>query len=307
MGALLIKISAFYGLLILGAVIKTKTPVHHLDRVGSYLVNYALPFVFFSAAIRIEDTSLFPVAGLSFISSLIIFGFIVLFKIGGKERIPLGTMSSWSNNAFLGMPLASLLFGKHGLEIASLWAAGSITFFALLNGLILGMEGNVNNGQARFRGVLRRFFFPPYIPAVMAGYLLGMNGFFRDEISLRISELLSIAIFSLSTIYVGCRLKVIREILESRIIKMALLFKHVAFPILVMLLLFLDVVFAGLFSSRDYKIIMTMTIMPVAINVVILFKENNFLQSQAALCVSISTLITAIISISLAIFGASLI
>ncbi|SDP05505.1 hypothetical protein [Phyllobacterium sp. OV277] len=293
---IVLNLLAFYLILALGAYLRRYLNPGLQKQSGVFLVRYALPMVFFISALRIHDHGLLSVSLLSLLSSLLVFGSIAVLRRGDPDGIALGTMSSWSNNAFLGIPLASILFGSRGTEIASLWASGSITFFSLVSAIFF-TEGSGGH-QGWLLAFLRKIIFPPYIPAFLAGFALSQFGFVPSPVLSSILWFASQAIFVLSVLYVGSCLKLQGDIFRSKLILHALLFKHALFPLLAGFLLFLDAAVLGSFSEADYPAILFMSVMPVAINVVILFQGRAELQSQAAFSVTVSTLITILMSVA---------
>jgi predicted permease len=302
MNGLLIKIGVFYGFLALGMFARGYIPADLQKKTGRLLVNYALPYIFFMAALHLKDSTLFSVTALAFASSLFIFSLAAAAGESKSEARALGTMSAWANNAFIGMPLAFTLFGARGLEVASLWAAGSITFFALVSSTISAPT----NGQATNKAWLfaRKIFSPPYIPAFALGYALNRNGlvptgYLGDALSFS-----KTAIFIISILYVGSCLELKSEMMKSRLIKSALFFKHLVYPLLVFVLLTFDRYVTHIFLDTDHNVLMLMGTMPIAINAVVLFQEKAHLRAQAAFCVTVSTLITAVMAAGFIYWGA---
>lgn len=290
MHGFILKIGIFYLLLGLGMYLRRYYSAAVQKKIGAFLVGYALPFIFFASALSIKDLALITVAGLSFLLSMLIFGLVIAVKAGGDDSVALGTMSAWANNAFIGMPLAAILFGARGLEIATLWATGSITFFAIVSSLMTGATPATSRGKHMF---LRKIFLPPYIPAFLFGYFLNRHELVPAGYVFDVLSFLKVIIFALSIMYVGACLQLKREVIQFRLIRSALFFKHLISPLLLFVILAIDSSVSGIFSAADHHALFLMAIMPIAINAVVLFQERAHLQAQAALCVTVSTFITA--------------
>lgn len=181
--ALMLPILLLIGLGLLAVKIGLASPAH-VEGVGAYVLNIALPAVLLLALARQDFASLFNPgyvlaygAG-SLATFLIVLAFLRLWLKSPLEKAAMGAMGgSMSNSGFIGFPITTLAFGD--VALLALPLSMLVENILIMPLAIILMEGALS-GAGSVKAVLRqtaaRLSRMPILLVIVAGVALSLLG-----------------------------------------------------------------------------------------------------------------------------------
>lgn len=207
--------------------------------INTWILYLALPVVSFKYIPKIEWSShmLFPA-----LSPIIVWAGSWLFmevyckhkKYAQRSRSTLELSSGYSNTSFIGFPLITAFFGEQYLSIAIICDQA---MFILLSttGIICAVKGSgTNSGKIKASFIAKRLFtFPPFIGCIAA---VTLSSFIDLKIAEPFFDKLVATVGPLALFSVGLQLKFKGWKQQISQISMAMIYKLMVAPILVLII-----------------------------------------------------------------------
>lgn len=228
-----------------------------------------LPLVFYSAAMVLS---------------------LLFYRIGkrlwkGSEKNLLSASAGAANTGYFGLPLALAISGESGLSIAVFCLMGSIMYEATRNYYIIA------RGQATAKEAASRTLKLPVIYTFIFGLLANRSGITFDGGLLQTFVYFKGAYVVFGMMMIGIVLaSVKRGDFDLKFTSWAFVAKFVGFPLLVGSFVLLDRSILHLFSAQIYTIMMILSIVPMASNIITYATLLKTHPEKIALAVMASTL-----------------
>lgn len=279
-----------------GKLLKIKT-----SYVSFILLYFIIPIVIFNT------TAITPIT-LSTITIPILFfvmcglASLITYKITESVRhdLPknlLAFIAGTANTGYLGFALVASLFGANHLSIAVLSVLGTGLYFNTIGFLIAA------KGSYSIRNSLIMLCKLPMLYAFFLGIVASIAGIHFVKGYEIISNGLNQLYVFLGMMTIGLALSEIKSFtFDHMFLYISLGAKFILWPILMVVLLFIDSVSLHMFSKDTGKILIMMSLLPVAVNLVpyVSYLKQN--PDKAAVVVVISTLLALFIIPIVAIF-----
>ncbi len=155
-------------------------------------------------------------------------------KYGQRSRSTLELASGYSNTSFVGFPLVAAYFGEQYISIAII--SDQVMFILLSTaGIVAALKGGGRGGVLSAGGILKRLItFPPFVACILA---LVLSQWFDLSVSESFFDKLALTVAPLALFSVGLQLKFNGWKQEISQISMAVLYKLVLAPVLVLIVI----------------------------------------------------------------------
>lgn len=259
------------------------------DTVSKILFYIIGPLVIFFSVVKTElNSSILTLPLLIFLIgsciSLCFYGASKKIWSDNTKNI-LAFASGTGNSGYFGLTLAIMLLSQQGEGIFVLAMFG-LTLYETSVGFYLCAKG-IHSRDEVFRRLVRLpqiyafllgllfNFLHLKIPSVFDDYILSLKGAF--------------AILGMMTI--GLTLASLKEFkIDKQFIGMTFLAKFVAWPLLVLLVIMLDYFISGFYGMNEYQALLLLSIIPMAVNTVVMATLLDVQPGKAASAVLLSTL-----------------
>lgn len=145
------------------------------------IVNITLPCTIVMAFLnnltieKMADSWIYIAAAFVAVGIVYLIGKLVALKINPKRRGVFTALFSFSNSVFIGLPIATAIFGPDGLIFAVLYFIANSTFMNSAGYLEIAKDGQVIAGKEKqktnAKELLKRVFSPPLI-AIIVSFVL---------------------------------------------------------------------------------------------------------------------------------------
>ncbi|KAA1175937.1 AEC family transporter [Marinobacter salinexigens] len=202
---------------------------------------------------------------------------------GSANIIPLSVGTG--NTGYFGIPVALLLFGQEGLAIYIVCMLGT-TLFENSLGFYLAARG-----RYELRDAVKRVVRLPVVYAFLAAVALNLSGFRIPDIFVPLFDNLRGAYSVFGMMIIGMGITSFRGLAGNyRFTGMAFFGKFVSWPLVALLLWWLDANVFGIYSSAVHQAIFLISITPIAANTVVIATLLDIAPRQAAGTALLSTL-----------------
>ena len=285
---LLIKLLPLYGIVLLGWIAGKYLGVEK-ESIAPLLIYIVTPIVVFNGVITVtlnKATLSLPIL-FFFLACCICLAFYCLGKLiwQGSEKNILAFTAGAGNTGYFGLPVVLTLFGDQFLGIAVLTILGFVLYENSLGFFITA------KGQHSGREALMKVLKLPALYAFFLGLVVSVSNInFASTVVDAINSFRG-AYIVLGMMLVGLGLsQVTKASLDYTFTSVAFFAKFIIWPLVVGIIIFLDIHFVHLYSSEIHKIMLLMSIVPLASNTVAFATKLKTHPEKAAVTVLLSTL-----------------
>jgi predicted permease len=285
---LLVKLLPLYGIVFLGWIAGKYLEVKK-ESIAPLLIYIISPIVVFNGVITTtlnKATLSLPV--LYFVLACVLcltFYFIGKLIWSGSEKNILAFTAGTGNTGYFGLPVVLVLFGDQFLGIAVLSILGFVLFE---NSLGFFMTAK---GQYSSRDALMKVLKLPTLYAFFLGLIVSIADIHIAPTVMDAITSFRGAYVVLGMMLVGLGLSLVTKAsLDHTFTGVAFFAKFVAWPVVMGLIIFVDMYFFHFYSSEIYKIMLLMSIVPLASNTVAFATKLNTHPEKAAVTVLLSTI-----------------
>lgn len=232
--------------------------------------NLLLPLVFF--AVACANCLLFLGAGKRAFN-------------GRTEKNILAFAAGSANVGYFGLPVALALFDSQIFAMAVLSVMGLILYENTVGFFV------VANGSYGSRASFAKLVRLPAIYAFAAGVLFNAAGFNLGGLAVSTLDYFKAAYTLLGMMLIGMGMVVVDfKKIDFKFVTLAFLAKFIIWPAAIAAVIFCDANFFHIFSVGAYKVMVLMSVVPLAANTVAYATEFKTCCDKAALAVLLSTL-----------------
>lgn len=284
---LLAKLFPLYVIILLGYIAGKFLNVKK-EAIASLLIYTIIPVVIFAGVSSIElnqNIILLPIFLFILGSSIALLVFYLAgFIWKDSTRNILAFTSGTGNTGYFGIPVAIAIFGDNVIGITSLVFLGIILYEATL-GFFLMARGNFTVKKS-----LIKLLKLPILYAYLLGLLVNINHIQLGSIFLDIAASFRGAFTILGMMIIGMGLADIKKFeFDFKFVGLTFLVKFAVWPLLMILLIFLDNAFFKIFDNSIDKILLLMATVPLAANTVSYATLLKAKPEKASLAVLLST------------------
>lgn len=285
---LLIKLIALYLVILLGFIAGKFLKVQQ-SSVSSMLIYIITPVVVFDGILKLElNPGLLSLPFFFLIlCSVIAFLFLFIAKFFWKDATKniLAFSAGTANAGYFGVPVAIILFGEEILGIAVLAILGFVLFQNTIGFMIIA-GGKHSIGESFIRALKLPTIYAA-IAAVVLNYLKVDLSIILGSVPEKFLGTYSI----LGMMMVGLGLSKLEHIkFNFKFMSLAFLAKFVVCPLLVFAFIFIDKNLLHIYSSESYKIMLLMSMVPLAANAISYTEEVGLNTDSVSMTVLMSTL-----------------
>lgn len=291
--ALLIKIIPFYILIALGywAGNFLKTDKKSISALLIYIVN---PIVIFSGVLGAKaDARLLLIPLIVFLTatSITLFFYFTTKKLWKDSTGNLLAAASGSANAgYFGIPVALTIYGEQVLPIAVLVLFGIVLYQNTIAYYLIAKGGHSEKES------LKKVLKLPSIYAFILAILFNLNQIDPGAVFHEFADKFIGAYSILGMMVVGMGITKLHKIkLDYLFIILSLLAKFIVWPLIIISVILIDNAYFNLLTSDIYKVLLLMSIVPMATNNVVFAAELGIQPEKMAITVVISTLVTLLL------------
>ncbi len=292
---LVAKLIPLYALIALGVfavrVLKTEK-----DTIGKLLIYTITPVVVFYGTIKAELTLATLSLPLLFYIVCCIIGFIfwkATRKVWGENDNThniLGFAAGNTNSGYFCLPVALMLFGNEALSPAILASLGFILYENTLGFYM------VARSQHSVKDSLKKLARLPALYAFFFGVLLNFSGFELPSTIAVFFETFKGAYSLLGMMIIGMGLAhVTIQAVDKKFISLAFTSKFLVWPAVILSVIFLDKTYLHLYSDLIHKIMVLMSVAPLAANTVTFATLFNVQPAKTAVVVFLSTMLALVV------------
>lgn len=259
------------------------------DTIAKIIFFIIAPIVIFSGIVNTHiDLSILSLPLFTFaIASIISIAFYKMGKIfwSDSTRNILAFTAGNGNTGFFGLSVALALFSKQAEGIYIMCLLG-ITLFENTLGFYLTAKVQ-NSAEECLKKVLRL----PSIYAFLAALFVNQSGFQMPDMMVHFIDDIRGTYTILGMMIIGLGLASLKSFkLDFKFISLAFLAKFLVWPIIILSLLYLDDTYFGFYDNAMHQALILISIVPLAVNTVVIATILNIHPDKAASAVLISTL-----------------
>lgn len=258
----------------------------HIAGIMLYIVTPSVIFAGVMAAPLSPAVILLPLLTFGLCSLLGILHLLVARRFVGDVSANLMPLAvGTGNTGYFGIPVALLLFGQEGLALYIVCMLGT-TLFETSVGFYLAARGRYSIGDA-----LKRVARLPSVYAFLLGVTLNLSGFSIPNVFVPLFDNLRGAYSILGMMIIGMGILSVRGLAGNpRFTGLAFFGKFVSWPVVAMLLWWLDAHVFGVYGPEVHQAIFLISITPIAANTVVIATLLDTAPRQAAGTALLSTL-----------------
>ncbi len=263
------------------------------ETIASILIYVVAPIVIFNSIVTTKITFqllLLPLIFFICCSFICILFYLlggVLFKDNTKNLLALA--AGTANTGYFGIPVAIEFLGEQAVGIMILGILGFTVFENSLGFFIIA------RGNHTGRDSILRLLKLPTVYAFLIGLLVNFFGLQLGKNYLSFAGNFIGAYTVLGMMLIGLGLSDMKSFkLDLKFLLSAFGAKFVIWPLLIGMLVFVDVNFISIFNSSVHKVMILLSVMPLAANLVAFSTELRAQPEKASLVVFLSTLVALI-------------
>lgn len=290
--SLITKIAPLYLIVLLGFVAGKYFKVDK-EPIATLLIYFITPLVIFNGVATSSLNLSIVLLPLTFFVLAVLIS-AIFYSMGkllwkGTEKNVLAFTSGTGNTGYFGLPVILALFGEEYLSVAVLCIFGFLLYENSLGYYY------VARGTFSSQAALKKVLGLPTLYAFMLGLLfLAGGGSIGAELSALFTNFRG-AYSVLGMMIIGLGLAgVTARSWDVRFLSMTLSAKFIVWPIVVVVVVLLDMMFFHLFTSTMYPIMLLLSTVPLASNTVAFAAQLNAVPEKAATAVLTSTLIALV-------------
>lgn len=286
---LLAKIAPLYILILLGYIAGKFFNVKK-ETVSSLLLYVIAPVIYFNGVY----TTKLNVATLSLpvlffvLCSLMCLSFLFLSQFVWKDSVTRNIyafMTGESNVGYFGLPVIAVLFGSGLVGTAVLCTLG-FSFYESSVGYFVAARGKHSAFES-----LGKLFKLPTIYALVLGLIVNVLGFHLGSLYTDFATNFKGAFTVLGMMLVGLAVSNFTEWkFDFKFLSMGFLSKFAVWPLLMLLVIYLDSTFWHIYTPDIHKVIFLMSIVPIAASTVVFATVLNAHPEKVSVAVLTSTM-----------------
>lgn len=258
------------------------------ETIAPLLIYIIVPVVIFAGVVNTKlnlNVIFIPILFFIMGSSIALLAFYLAgFLWKDSTRNILAFTSGTGNTGYFGIPVAIAIFGNNVIGIASLIFLGIMLYETTL-GFFLVARGNFTVKKS-----LMRLLTLPILYAYLLGLLVNLSHIQLGSIFFDTAASFRGAFTILGMMIIGMGLADIKKFdFDFKFIGLTFLIKFAVWPLLMILLIFLNNTFFKIFDNSIDKILLLMAIVPLAANTVSYATLLKAKPEKAALAVLLST------------------
>lgn len=286
--SILLKLLPLYINILLG-YIAGKVLFAQRDTVSKILFYVIAPIVFFTSVMRTDLTPSnlsLPILTFFLCSAISAVFYTASQKVwNDSTKNVLGFSAGTGNASYFGLPLAILLFNEQG-EGSFILAIFGFTIFEASTGFYVLAQG-IHSKQECLSKLLRL----PQIYAFGLGVLFNLWNIkiplIFDDYIISIKGTFAV----LGMMVIGLAIAAMPDFkIDKKFLGLTFLAKFVIWPLVIFLILFIDRSFCGFYNDVEREALILTSIVPLAVNTVVLASILDVQPSKAASAVLLSTL-----------------
>jgi len=285
---LLFKIIPLYIIIFLGFIAGKYLNVSK-ESIANVLIYTIVPVVVFNGIVNTKITPgtlsiplLFFL--LACITSLLTYHFSGYIWKDSTRNI-LSFMGGSSNTGYFGLPVAIAMFGEKAVGIVALAIIGG-SLYNNTFGYFLAAKGNYSTKESLIKVVKL-----PILYAFFLGLIVNIAGFHLGTIFLDTANNFNGAFTIMGMMLIGIGLGDMKKYeFDLKFIAFALAITYLLWPILMLLIIFIDQHTFRIYDPNLYKMLLLLSMLPVAANLVSYSTILKIHPEKTALVVTISTL-----------------
>lgn len=286
--SLLIKLIALYLVILLGFIAGKFLKVQQ-SNVSSMLIYIITPVVVFDGILKLKlNPGLLSLPFFFLIlCSLIAFLFLFIAKFFWQDATKniLAFSAGTANAGYFGVPVAIILFREEILGIAVLAILGFVLFQNTVGFMIIA--GGKHSLSESFARALK-------LPTIYAAIVAVVLNYLKIDLSLILGSMPEkfLGAYSvLGMMMVGLGLAKLKHIkINFKFMSLAFLAKFIVCPFFVFAFIFVDKAWLHIYSEDSYKIMLLMSIVPMAANAISYTEEIGLDTDSISMTVLISTI-----------------
>lgn len=285
--ALFIKLIPLYVIILLGFVAGRLYKIQK-ESIAQLLIYFILPVVIFTGAVSTK-ISLATVSIPILVFFVCCFISVSVFYISGffwkdQTRNILSFITGSANTGYLGLPVAIAIFGDSVIGIVAAAILGT-TLYTNGIGFFIAAKGRHTASES-----LIKILKMPVLYAFLLGLLVNVLGIFLGKIYFDTAGYFNGAYIILGMMLIGLGLSDIKEYkFDLKFIGISFFAEFILWPAVVLAILFVDSLTFKIYDASLYKIIMLLSVLPVATNVIPYTTILKAQPEKVALVVFLST------------------
>ena len=289
---LLVKIFPLYILIALGYLAGKKLNAKK-ETVASVLIYIITPVVVFNSIVSMKinpELLLLPLIFFICCLSISLFFYqIGKFLFNDSTKNILALAAGTANTGYFGIPVAIELFGEKSIGIMILSILG-FTLFENSVGFFITARGT-HTAYDSFKKLLKL----PTIYAFALGLIVNYCGFSPNEAFTGWAKNF-LGTYTISgMMLIGMGLSDIKKFeFDFKFLLTSFTAKFIVWPLVILLIVFIDTNFCGLFTKLIHKVMFLLAIVPLAVNMVAYATELKAHPEKASLAVFLSTLVALV-------------
>lgn len=285
---LFVRIIPLYFIILLGYIAGRFLKVQK-EQVASLLIYLIVPVVLFNGAYRaplMPGTLLLPILFFVLASCMCLVFYRVYGLIWkGSEKNILAFAAGTGNTGYFGIPVGIALFGESIVPLITMCIIGFVMYETTI-GFFLTAKGNHTTADS-----LKKVVRLPIVYAFVAGLLLNVAGVQFDGTYTSLVANFQGALSVLGMMLVGIGMASMkRGDFDRLFVGMAILVRFFVWPALVYAVIFVDGQLFHLFTPEIHKVMILMSIVPLAANTVVFAALLKVHPEKAAMAVVATTL-----------------
>ena len=285
---LLFKIIPLYLIILLGFISDRFLNVKK-ESISALLIYIISPIIVFQGVVSRDFTASILIIPFIFltISFVLALSFYFIFKKTWTDstKSVLGFAVASGNTGYFGLPIIMMLFGQEAMQVAVMGIFTSQLFEMTLGFYLMA------RGESSSKNSLKKLLKLPTIYAFTLALILNTLGYRAQGTILDFFVLFKGAYSVLGMMLIGLALSNIhKQTFDLKFISLGLLGKLVLWPLLMTSFILLDYHYFHLYDLLTYKVMILISVTPVAANTVAYATQFNIRPDKAATIVVLSTL-----------------
>lgn len=283
-----IKLLPLYFNILLGYIAGKKLQINQdtISKLMFYIIN---PLIIFNGVLNTELNS--TILTLPFLTFAISCSLCLIFyrfskKIWTDSSKNLMAFSAGSGaTGYFGLPLAMMIFDQQTQGVYIMALLG-VSLYDNSLGYYISVKGSYSPLEC-FKKMLRL----PTLYAFCLGLILNLFAFSLPDVYREFISPIKGVYVVLGMMIIGIGLAGLSQFkVDFKFLGMTFLAKFLVWPLLIFLLIAIDTSFLGIYPSFVHQVLILISIVPLAINTVIMASLMNYQTERAAVTVLLSTL-----------------
>lgn len=286
---LFLKILPLYGLILLSFILGKNLRINK-EIIAKILIYVIIPLVVFTGVVNAKLSVGNVALPITFFIVATLISFFALwvarFFWHDSTKNLMAFASGTGNTGYFGIPVAVALFSNDMLSLAVLATLGIILFENSIGFY------HISRGRYSVKQSLDKLIKLPSIWAFVLATVINVSGVHFGGSFINFTTIVKNIYVVLGMSMIGLSLAAVKSYrLDVKFLALAYLNKFVVWPLIIFLIIALDKSVMHIFSADNYKIMILMSLVPLAANSVVYATELKAHPEKAAMAVFWSTII----------------